>query len=159
MYLVLNHLSSFSFQIHPFTLDFYIKFGSHSFNCDVFGLKSFIELICLRVSSLNILFLYQIWSSFFLLLFVVVLILFFYWNCFFLFSSLMIWFCFIFVSDLVIFLFKSIFFNHFFFFFFKCIPNHFGWLGILYCYFFRFYFHVVLQPHDLYHKVLKVKPG
>jgi hypothetical protein len=65
MYLVLNHLSSFSFQIHPFTLDFYIKFGSHSFNCDVFGLKSFIELICLRVSSLNILFLYQIWSSFF----------------------------------------------------------------------------------------------
>ena len=83
MYLVLNHLSSFSFQIHPFTLDFYIKFGSHSFNCDVFGLKSFIELICLRVSSLNILFLYQIWSSFFLLLFVVVLILFFLLKFFF----------------------------------------------------------------------------
>jgi hypothetical protein len=66
----------FFFQIHPFALDFYIRFGHHSFNCDVFGLKSFIELICLWISSLDILFLYQIWFLFFRLLFLVVLILF-----------------------------------------------------------------------------------
>jgi hypothetical protein len=37
----------FFFQNHLFALDFYFRFGPHSFNCDVFGLESFIELICL----------------------------------------------------------------------------------------------------------------
>jgi len=41
-----------------------------------FFLESFIELICLRISSFDILFLYQIWSLFFWLLFLVVLIFF-----------------------------------------------------------------------------------
>ena len=49
MYLVLNNLSSFFFffQIQPFTLDFYIRYSTHFFNCDVFGLESLIKLICL----------------------------------------------------------------------------------------------------------------
>jgi len=75
VYLVLNHLSSFFFQI-PFALGFYIRFGSHSFNFDVFSLESFIELIL----SLNFIHLYFIFISnmvlIFLLLFLVVLILF-----------------------------------------------------------------------------------
>jgi hypothetical protein len=33
------------FLFHPFTLDFYIKSSLHSFNYDVFGLESLIELI------------------------------------------------------------------------------------------------------------------
>ena len=47
VYRVLNNLSSFFFQIHPFTLDFYIRSGFHSFNCDVFSFESFIELNCM----------------------------------------------------------------------------------------------------------------
>ena len=47
VYLVLNHLSSFVFQFQPFALDFYIRFGPYSFNYDVVGFESYIELICL----------------------------------------------------------------------------------------------------------------
>jgi len=76
VYLVLNYLSSFFFfQFHPFVLGFYTRLGIHFFNCDVFDLESFIELICLWNSSFDILFLYQIWFSFFILLFLVVFIL------------------------------------------------------------------------------------
>jgi hypothetical protein len=31
------------FQFHPSILGFYIRFGPHSLNCNVFGLESFIE--------------------------------------------------------------------------------------------------------------------
>jgi hypothetical protein len=40
MYLVLNHLSSFFSNSSPYTW-FYIRFGTHSFNFDVYGLESF----------------------------------------------------------------------------------------------------------------------
>jgi hypothetical protein len=61
MYLVLDHLlSQLFFQLHLFTLCFYISFGPHSLNYDLFGLESFIELICFWISFFDILFLYKI---------------------------------------------------------------------------------------------------
>jgi hypothetical protein len=123
--------------LHPFTLCFYIRFGPHSFNYVVFFLESFIELICLWILSLDILFLYQIWCSFFWLLFLVVLILFLI-KIVFQFHPL--WFDFFFLLDLVLFLFKSIFFKIIFLIcFFMFIPNYFGWFRILHCYFFFVY--------------------
>jgi len=70
----------------------------------------------------------------------------------------MIWFYFIFVSNLVLFLFKSIFFKSlpFLIYFFKFLPNYFSWLWILLCYFFRLDFYVVIQSHDTRYKILKV---
>ena len=89
--------------MHPFTLCFYIKFSSHSFNYDNFGLESFIE----------------IWSLFFWLLFLVVPILFLI-EIIFQFHPL--WFVFLCVLNLVLFLFKSIFFLIMFFqFIFSCL--------------------------------------
>jgi len=69
--------------------------------------------------------------------------------------NLVLFFC---VSNLIIFLFKSIFFKPLLFkkFSFKFIPNYFGWLGILHCYFFRFAFYVVIQPHDPCHRFLRL---
>ena len=65
----------------------------------------------------------------------------------------MIWFDFPFVLNLVIILFKSIFFFFLipFFcwiYFFNFILNYFGWVRIWYKYFFGFAFYVVIQPHD-----------
>jgi hypothetical protein len=101
--------------LHPFTLCFYIRFGPYSFNYDVFFyLKSFIELICLWISFLDIFFIYQICSLFFWLLFLVVIILFLI-EIVFQFHSL--WF----FSNLVLFLFKSTFFKSFFKFVFSCL--------------------------------------
>jgi hypothetical protein len=74
MYLVLNHLSSFFSNSSPYTwlLDSVLILLILMYMV----LNLFIELICLLISSLDILFLYQIWSLLFWLLFVVVLILF-----------------------------------------------------------------------------------
>ena len=72
----------------------------------------------------------------------------------------MIWFYFIFVSNLVLFLSNSTFFKLFFlnlnflnlFFFicfFKFIPNYFGWLWVLHCYFFRFDFYIMIHSWSI----------
>jgi hypothetical protein len=105
------------------------------------------------ISSINIWFLYQIWSSFFCLLFLVCLILF----------LIEIW-----TYDFILFLcvkfgFYSFqiynfffFLVYFFLFFFKFISNYFGWLRILHCCFFGFAFYAMIQPHDLCHKFWKL---
>ena len=52
IYLVLNHLLSYFFLFHTFTLDFCIRFYFYSFNYGVFGLESLIKLICLWISNI-----------------------------------------------------------------------------------------------------------
>ena len=83
------------------TFSFYIKFGYHSFNCNVFGLESFYELI-----FFNLIPWYLIFISNLILIFLIVMFSFSYhflnWN----------WF---FVSNLILVLFKSIFFSFLFF--------------------------------------------
>jgi hypothetical protein len=114
MYLVLDHLlSQLFFQLHLFTLCFYISFGPHSLNYDLFGLESFIELICFWISFFDILFLYKIWSSLFGLLFLVFIL--FLIEIVFQFHPL--WFGFIFfLCQIWFFLLKSTFFKSLFFF-------------------------------------------
>ena len=95
------------FLFHQLTFDFYIKFSCYSFNCFVFGFESFIEIFFFSISSSNIWFLYQIISSFSLLLFLVFLIIFLI-EIIFQFHS--IWFCFILLHEIWFLFFSYLYF-------------------------------------------------
>ena len=94
---------SFFFHSHPLIFDFYIIFSPHSFNYNVFGLESFIDFF------FNFFSWHLIFISNLILILLIVIFSFSYpflnWNCFSI-SSLMIFF----MLDLVLILFKSIFF-------------------------------------------------
>jgi len=99
MYFALNHLLSFFFQFHPFTIDFYVRFSSHSFNYSVSGLKLFIKLLFFKFIPLHLVF---IWDLVLILLIVIYLVL----------NHLLNWFVFefipwhfIFISNMVLILF------------------------------------------------------
>jgi len=81
MYFASNHLFGFFFQFHPFTIDFYVRFSSHSFNYSVSGLKLFIKLFFFNFTPLHLVF---IWDLVLILLIVM------YW----IFNHLLNWFVF-----------------------------------------------------------------
>ena len=97
------------------TFDFYIRFSSHSFNCNVYGLESFIELsffnwYLIFISNIILILLIVIFSCSYHFL---------NWNCFSI-SSFMIWFSFCvkfgsYYFQIYIFSFLSLFSNLFFF--------------------------------------------
>ena len=151
MYLVLNSLLNF-FLFHQLIFDFYIKFSHHSFNCFVFGFESFIFFL---ISSSNIWFLFQVVSSFFLLLFLVFLV-FFLFEIIFQFHP--IWFYFIFYVKFVSHSFQIYIFSFLSFlllnFFFNFFLSYFGWLRIWY--FFLFTFYAMIWPYDTCHKFWKL---
>jgi hypothetical protein len=99
MYFALNHLLSFFFQFHPFTIDFYVRFSSHSFNYSVSGLKLFIKLLFFKFIPFHLVF---IWDLVLILLIVIYLVL----------NHLLNWFVFefipwhfIFISNMILILF------------------------------------------------------
>jgi hypothetical protein len=115
--------------------DFYIRFDHH------FLIVKYLVLNPLLIFFFNFIPWHLIFISNFILILLIVIFIFSYlsinWNCFSI-TSLMIWFYLLFVSNLILIIFRSIFFFPFYPFlnlFFMFIPNYFGWLWILYCYF------------------------
>jgi hypothetical protein len=135
------------------TFYFYITFDHHSFNCNVFGLESLTNL----VFFFNFIPWHFVFISNLILILLIFIFIFSYyflnWDCF---SILSLLFYFIFLCQIWFLFFSNLYFflsyPFFFKFFFKFIPNYFGWLVILHCYFFGFIFYAMIKSHDPYHK-------
>ena len=132
--------------------DFYIRFDHH------FLIVKYLVLNPLLIFFFNFIPWHLIFISNFILILLIVIFIFSYlsinWNCFSI-TSLMIWFYLLFVSNLILIIFRSIFFFPFYPFlnlFFMFIPNYFGWLWILHCYYFGLAIYTVIQPHESCHK-------